>query len=359
VVDFETLLDKPGAVRAEEAFDANALRAYLAPVLGTSLLNLQVQQYLGGFSNLTYLLQSGEEKWVLRRPPIGNKVISAHDMRREFRILSALQGHYPYSPKPLHFCADHGVLGSDFYLMSCTEGIVIRNQYPEIMHLSALQVHQQFRNLLDGLGELHALDPQALGLENFGRPDGYIRRQVEGWGVRYRNAFTPDAPNFDRVMTWLHDRIPPESGRVCIIHNDYKLDNVVWSVRDPMRLCGVLDWEMATLGDPLMDLGCTLAYWVEETDPDFYRRYRSMPSDTPGAPRRTEIVARFAQNTGLSVERIDFYYCFGLFRLAVIAQQIYYRYSQGLTQDVRFGALIDKAHGLRRMCSVIMDRSEL
>jgi len=358
-VDFDSLLDKPDAVRMEEALDTGALRVCLAPVLGMSLLDLQVKQYLGGFSNLTYLLQSRGQKWVLRRPPIGNKVVSAHDMNREFRILTALQGHYPYSPKPIYFCADHGVLGSDFYLMSCVEGIIIRKHYPELMRLNTAQVCQQFMRLFDGLGELHSLDPQVLGLGDFGKPEGYIRRQVEGWSARYRNAHTPDSPNFDRVMTWLHDRIPSESGRACIIHNDYKLDNVVWSVRDPMRLCGVFDWEMATVGDPLMDLGCTLAYWVESTDPDFYRRYRSMPSDTPGAPGRAEIVARFAQKTGMSVERIDFYYCFGLFRLAVIAQQIYCRYRQGWTQDVRFGALIDKAHGLRRMCSVVMDGSEL
>lgn len=359
----EELLDKPGAVRAGEELNADVLQEYLRQVLGSDfarpLATLQIRQFPGGFSNLTYLLTAGDSKWVLRRPPFGSTVKSAHDMGREFRILSALQGLFPYAPTPVHFCQDPAVLGSDFYLMSCIEGMVIRKDYPGGLALSPAQVKQQFFALFDVLGELHSLDLHKAGLESFGKPEGYVRRQVEGWSKRYLDARTPDAPDFDAIMDWLHQRMPPESGQARIIHNDYKMDNVIFSANDPLRVIGVLDWEMATVGDPLMDLGCTLGYWAEAGDPDHHRRYRAMPSDVPGAPTRAEIVARFGERTGLTMERFDFYFCFGMFRLAVIGQQIYYRYYHGLTKDARFGALIDKARSLQQMCTQLIARSDL
>lgn len=355
----QDLLDKAGAVRSGEELDLTVLRDYLQPVLGGDLSRLRVQQFPGGFSNLTYLLSTDSEKWVLRRPPFGSKVKSAHDMGREFKILTALGGVYPYAPTPIHFCQDHAVLGCDFYLMSCIEGVVIRKDYPAQMHLSPAQVREQFFTLFDVLGELHSIDLHKAGLENFGKPEGYVRRQVEGWSKRYRDALTPDAPDCDRIMQWLHDKMPAESGMARIIHNDYKLDNVIWSAENPLQIIGVLDWEMATVGDPLMDLGCTLGYWAEAGDPDYHRQYRAMPSDAPGAPTRAEIVERFAQRTGLTVDRIDFYFCFGMFRLAVIGQQIYYRYYQGLTKDARFATLIHKAHSLHKMCESLIARSPL
>lgn len=353
------LLDKAGAIRAGEELDIAVLRDYLAPVLGLPLGNLQVSQFPGGFSNLTYLLTAGTDKWVLRRPPFGSKVKSAHDMGREFRVLSALEGVYPYAPRPVHFCTDHNVLGCDFYLMSCIDGIVIRKDYPPQMVLSPAQVREQFFTLFDALGELHSVDLHKAGLENFGKPEGYVRRQVEGWSKRYSDARTPDAPACENIMQWLHDRMPADSGLARIIHNDYKLDNVIWAPDNPLKIIGVLDWEMSTVGDPLMDLGCTLGYWVEAGDPEEYRRFRAMPSDAPGAPTRAAIVARFSERTGLAVERFDFYFCFGMFRLAAIGQQIYYRYHQGLTQDARFATMIDKVHSLQNMCDLVIARSDL
>jgi aminoglycoside phosphotransferase (APT) family kinase protein len=186
-----------------------------------------------------------------------------------------------------------------------------------------------------------------------------VTRQVDGWSKRYLAAMTPDAPDFEPVMQWLQDKMPSESGVVGIIHNDYKLDNVIWSLDDPMKMIGVLDWEMATVGDPLMDLGCTLGYWAEAGDPEFFRQYRAMPSDAPGAPTRAEIVARFSERTGINVDNIDFYFCFGLFRLAGIGQQIYYRYAHGLTKDERFARLIDKVNSLRQMCELVVSKSRL
>ncbi|MDP1931037.1 MAG: phosphotransferase family protein [Gammaproteobacteria bacterium] len=355
----QELLDKAGDVRPGEELDVAVLHDYLAPILGSSIHDLQIAQFPGGFSNLTYLLTAGKEKWVLRRPPFGSKVKSAHDMGREFHVLSALKGIYPYAPEPVHFCTDHNILGCDFYLMSCIDGIVIRKDYPAQMKLSPAQVRQQFFTLFDVLGELHSVDLQKAGLENFGKPEGYVRRQVEGWSKRYSDARTPDAPGCENIMQWLHDRMPPDSGLARIIHNDYKLDNVIWAPDDPLKIIGVLDWEMSTVGDPLMDLGCTLGYWVEESDPEDYRRFRAMPSDAPGAPTRAEIVARFSERTGLAVERFDFYFCFGMFRLAAIGQQIYYRYHAGLTQDSRFATMIDKVCSLQKMCDRVIAKSDL
>jgi aminoglycoside phosphotransferase (APT) family kinase protein len=353
------LIDHAQDVREGEELDLNVLRDYLRPVLGSRADNLQVKQFPGGYSNLTYLLSSGDDKWVLRRPPFGSTVKSAHDMGREFRVLTALEKVFAYAPKPVHFCDDHNILGCDFYLMSYIEGLVIRRDYPAGLKLSPEQVRQQFFKLFDVLGELHSVDLAAAGLTDFGKPQGYVGRQVEGWSKRYLAAMTPDAPDFEPVMAWLRDKMPEESGVVSIIHNDYKLDNVIWSVEDPMKMIGVLDWEMATVGDPLMDLGCTLGYWAEAGDPPFFREFRAMPSDAPGAPTRAEIVARFSERTGIAVDNIDFYFCFGLFRLAGIGQQIYYRYTQGLTKDPRFAKLIDKVHSLRQMCEQVVTRSHL
>lgn len=355
----ENLVDQAQNVREGEELDLNVLREHLRPVLGAQVDRLSIKQFPGGYSNLTYLLSSGDEKWVLRRPPFGSKVKSAHDMGREFRVLTALEKVFPYAPRPVHFCDDHSVLGCDFYLMSYIEGVVIRREYPEGLMLSPEQTRQQFFTLFDVLGGLHSVDLRKAGLEDFGRPEGYVTRQVEGWTKRYLAAVTPDAPNFAPVIDWLRDKMPAESGVVGVIHNDYKLDNVIWSVDDPLKMIGVLDWEMATVGDPLMDLGCTLGYWAEAGDPEFFRKYRAMPSDAPGAPTRAEIVARFSERTGINVSNIDFYFCFGLFRLAGIGQQIYYRYANGLTRDQRFARLIDKVHSLRQMSELVIQRSQL
>ncbi len=347
------LIDKTSAIREGEELDLDALKQHLEPVLGNRVGDIEVQQFPGGHSNLTYLLSSGDEDWVLRRPPFGSKVKSAHDMSREYRILSALKTVYPYGPVPIHFCDDPSVIGCDFYLMNYIKGLVIRRDYPKDL-LPPNQIRQQLFNFFDVLGELHSVDLQQAGLDTFGRPQGYVKRQVEGWSRRWADAVTPDTVNCDNTIKWLTDNMPAESGKASVIHNDYKMDNVIFDADDPLNVIGVLDWEMSTVGDPLMDLGCTLGYWVQIDDPDFFRESRTMPSDIEGAPTRVEIIERFQQQTGLSVENFPFYFCFGMFRLCVIGQQIYYRYYHGLTRDERFSGFLKKAHVLQRMCEKII-----
>lgn len=348
------LEDRAGLIRPGEELPLERLREYLRPILGEVAGSMEISQFPGGHSNLTYLLSSAGEQWVLRRPPFGSKVKSAHDMSREYRILSALQDVYPYGPVPMHFCENHDIIGCDFYLMNYIRGLVIRREYPPELKLSPEQTRQQLFNFFDVLGDLHSVDLAQAGLDNFGRPVGYVQRQVEGWCRRWGDAVTDDSVNCEKTMQWLLDHMPAESGRAGVIHNDYKLDNVIFSLDDPLRVIGVLDWEMATVGDPLMDLGSTLGYWVQTSDPDFFREARTMPSDVPGAPSRAEIIDRFQQRTGIVVDNFPFYFCYGLFRLLVIGQQIYYRYYHGHTKDQRFAGFLKKAFVLQQMCELIM-----
>lgn len=350
----QELIDRPGAIRAGEELDLDKLKAYLEPILGSQASAIEVSQFPGGHSNLTYLLKSGDETWVLRRPPFGSKVKSAHDMSREYRILSALKKVYPYGPVPVHFCEDHDVIGCDFYLMNYIEGLVIRRDYPHELGLSKDQIRQQLFNFFDVLSELHSVDLVEAGLDTFGKPVGYVQRQVEGWCRRWGDAVTPDTVDVTEIMQWLNDNMPAESGKASVIHNDYKMDNVIFSAENPLQVIGVLDWEMATVGDPLMDLGCTLGYWVQTSDPEFFRESRTMPSDIDGAPTRGEIIQRFQEKTGLAVDNFPFYFCFGLFRLCVIGQQIYYRYYHGHTKDERFAGFLKKAFVLQQMCELII-----
>lgn len=353
------LLDKATSVREGEELDAKVLKDYITAHIPGLSGDLSIKQFPSGFSNLTYLISMGENQWVLRRPPFGTKAKTAHDMGREYRVLSALHKAFPYAPEPVLFCDDQTVLGCDFYMMKYVAGVIIRSNYPAELRLSPEQVRQQFFTWLDVLTELHQVDYKAIGLGDLGRPEGYVRRQVEGWSKRYTAAMTPGAPGFEKTMEWLQDKMPAESEKVSIIHNDYKMDNVIWSLDDPLKLIGVLDWEMTTLGDPLMDLGCTFGYWAEPGDPEHFRRYASMPSLEAGAPTRAELLDRFSRNLGISVEHFDFYFCFGLFRLAGIGQQIYYRFYHGQTKDQRFARLKDKVDSLNLMCDQVIKNSRL
>jgi aminoglycoside phosphotransferase (APT) family kinase protein len=356
----EQYLDKPADIREGEELDVDILSDYLSAHVSEIKGTVIVKQFPSGFSNLTYLVSFGEQQWVLRRPPFGSQVKSAHDMGREYRVLEGLHQVFPYAPKPEVFCQDHSILGCDFYLMKYIKGLIIRNQYPDGLQLRNDQVRQQFFNWLDVLCDLHSVDYRAVGLGELGKPVGYVQRQVEGWSKRYTAAITPDdIPTFERTMQWLQNKMPAESDKVGIIHNDYKMDNVIWSLDDPLKLIGVLDWEMCTLGDPLMDLGCTLGYWAERDDPEIFRQFAAMPTTHAGAPTRAELIAHFGQRLGISVEQFDFYFCFGLFRLAGIGQQIYKRYYEGLTKDTRFARLKDKVFSLHAMCEKVIDESEL
>jgi aminoglycoside phosphotransferase (APT) family kinase protein len=332
-----SLRDQPTTVRAGEEIDLERLGQWLRTMLNVDG-EPAVLQYPSGYSNLTYLLRFGDLEVVLRRPPHGSKPKTGHDMKREHAILTAIHRAFPYCPRPLALCEDDTVIGCPFFVMERLHGIIVRREFPPGLALQPKDVRALFDRLVDVLVELHALEYRALGLEGFGQPQGYVARQVSGWCGRYRRARTPDVPDGEDLMAWLERNLPADNAG-CIIHNDYRLDNVVLETDDPLHIVGVLDWEMATLGDPLMDLGSALAYWVESGDPPAMQALRMMPTTASGAPSRREVISRYARSSGRPIDDFDFYYRFGLFRLAGIAQQIYYRSYHGQTADPRFRAL--------------------
>ncbi len=331
-----------GGVRGEDAFDVAALDRWLraaapapdAAALGDGLP--EVRQFSGGASNLTYLLRYPERDLILRRPPPGAKAASAHDLAREFHVQQALRPAFPYVPRVLALNhGEPGPLGGDCYVMERIEGTILRARVPPELGLDAPAARRLCESVVDRLVDLHAVDPAAAGLADLGRGAGYVGRQVEGWSARYRAARTPRAPSFERVMRWLAAH-QPDDVATCVIHNDYRFDNVVLAPEDPQRIVGILDWEMATLGDPLMDLGGALAYWVEAGDDRVMQSLRRQPTHLPGMLTRAEVVARYADKTGRPIDDWAFYEVFGLFRLAVIAQQIYRRYHLGETRNPAF-----------------------
>ena len=325
-------------VRDEDAFDVAAVDAWLrasaeAAAWGDGLP--EVRQFSGGASNLTYLLRYPAKDLILRRPPAGTKARGAHDMGREFRIQSALAPVFPYVAPMVGHCTDEAVLGSEFYVMERLVGTIPRRDFD--VPLTEEQVRATCTNTLDLLVALHAVDPAAAGLDGLGKGEGYVARQVGGWSERYRRAVTPNVADMEEVMAWLGAHQPPDRGS-CLIHNDFRFDNVVYATDDPTRPIGLLDWELATVGDPLMDLGSALAYWVEAGDDDGMQLLRQQPTDAPGMLTRDEVVAYYAERSGLEVsaEQWRFYEVFGLFRLAGIVQQIYYRFHHGQTTNPRF-----------------------
>ncbi len=331
--------DRSAAVREGEELKLSALRQWLDEHMpGGCTENLELEQFKKGYSNLTYLLKAGDQAWVLRRPPFGSAVKSAHDMGREFRVLSALQPVYSRAPKPLLYCDDERVIGAPFYVMQKVEGVILRPRMPEAMHPAPQQMAAIADSLIHSLVELHEVDVEAAGLRDFGKAEGYVKRQVEGWMRRYEAAKTAELPDMDRAGRWLVAHMPSESG-VSLIHNDFKYDNLVLDPRDWTRIIAVLDWEMATVGDPLMDLGTSLAYWVHPGDPPVMQQMALSPTVLPGNPSRAEVVQRYAQLSGRDPGNGLFYYVFGLYKIAVIVQQIFARYQRGLTRDERFASL--------------------
>jgi aminoglycoside phosphotransferase (APT) family kinase protein len=342
-------VEEATTVREGEAINAEALDAYLAEILPDLKGPLVIKQYPGGHSNLTYLIKKGEHKMVLRRPPMGKKAKSAHDMGREFNILTALNPAFRYCPKPIAYCEDN-TLGQPFYLMEALDGLIIRREYPKDMQISEESIGNQGAALIEVLCELHSLDYKTLGLKDFGKPEGYTSRQISGWIHRYQQAYTPDAAKFDKVITWLQDHEPKAPELHTIIHNDYKLDNVIWDASKPEKLIGVLDWEMATIGNPFMDLGNSLAYWVEASDPEYLQAIRMMPTNAKGSLKRKDLVKIYEERTGKKVEDFLYYHTFGLFRLAAIVQQIYFRYYHKQTTDKRFAKMVSMAKAIESAC---------
>lgn len=332
-------IDRSSSVRSGEELPTETLFKYLIEHLPDLTQPLIVEQFPSGFSNLTYLLRSGDRELVLRRPPVGAKIKTAHDMSREYRILSHLYPVYPKVPRPLLFCDDESILGAPFYVMERVTGIILRAQRPTGVDLAPAIMRRLSSAFIENLAEIHELDYQAAGLGELGSPQGYVKRQVEGWTKRYFNARTDDVLAIEKLADWLQQNLPDDSERPGLIHNDYKYDNLVLDPNDLGRVIAVLDWEMATIGDPLMDFGTSLGYWVETNDPEEWQRYGFGLTSLPGSFTRTELLDHYTQRTGRRIDDPVFYFAYGLLKIAVIVQQIYFRYQKGLTRDPRFAGL--------------------
>ncbi len=330
-----------------ETLDVAAVDAWLRTRVPGLVGSPRVTQYTGGASNWTYRLEYPSHDLVLRRPPAGTKAKSAHDMGREFRVQQELRPAFPQVPEMIAFCDDLAVLGVEFYVMRRLDGVIPRARWDP--KLDTATTRRLCTNAVDTLVSLHQVDPVRTGLDDLGKGKGYPRRQIEGWSDRYRKARTWNVPGFSRVMEWLAAHVP-EDVATCIVHNDFRLDNLVLDARDPTRVVGVLDWEMATLGDPLMDLGNSLAYWVERGDDLVARATRRQPTQLPGMLTRREVAAHYSERSGLRPDNWAFYEVYGQFRLAAIAQQIYYRYHHGETRNPAFRNFWLLVHYLHWRC---------
>ncbi len=332
-------VDEAKPMKEGDPLDVAALERVLRERMPTATGAFTLQRFPSGHSNLTYLARFGDAELVLRAPPPGASTLKsgAHDMEREHRILQRLHPHYPKAPQPVCFVeAAASPFGGAFYAMERKRGVVLRGTKSD---LDAAQLRALSQNLVDGLVELHSIDVARAGLLELGKPDGYVQRQVTGWAERYEKAKTDDIAEMDSVAAWLRAHVPATKD-TAFVHNDYKYDNVVLDPADPTKIIAVLDWELSTVGDPILDLGTTLAYWIDATDDDDAQQLPFGPTMLPGNLTRTELVARYALRSGRDVSNALFAYVCATFKVAVIAQQIYFRYAKGFTTDERFAPMI-------------------
>lgn len=330
------LIDDAVDIRQGEELDIQKLSSYLKNNIPDFSDAITIKQFPGGFSNLTYLIKSGSKEYVLRKPPLGANIKSAHDMNREFKVLSLLEPVYTKIPKPLDYCDDEAILGSPFYLMERVKGVILRNKVPKELNLTAEHFRKLSTQTIENLVDLHNLELEVSKLITLGKPKGYVQRQTEGWTKRYFNAETDAITSMNAAAEWMRSNMPVKSD-TAFLHNDYKYDNLVLDA-ETLSIKAVLDWEMATVGDPLMDLGTSLAYWVEAKDNPALQSYNL--TWVEGNLTRQEVVEMYAKLRNIKVEDVLFYYVFGCFKLGVIAQQIYARYKKGYTKDKRFALLI-------------------
>lgn len=335
--DHNRLIDKPSPIRNGEELDLGSLQTYLEDRLH-SKGKLSLEQFPSGYSNLTYFLKFGKNEFVMRRPPFGANIKSAHNMKREFTVLSKLRPAFTHIPQPVLYCDDQSVIGSDFFLMQRVKGIILRSAPPKNLTLTPELMSRLSHNCIDSLIELHALNLEESDLSCLGKPEGYAKRQVEGWVSRYEKSKTDYLAGMEELSLWLTQNIPNDNPP-CMIHNDYKYDNIVLNPDNPEEILSILDWEMATVGDPMMDLGTTLAYWTELGDPQALKMFNL--TWLPGNMNRIEILNYYREKTGSEAKNITFYYTYACFKLGVICQQIYARYKKGLTNDLRFAGLIE------------------
>jgi aminoglycoside phosphotransferase (APT) family kinase protein/phosphosulfolactate phosphohydrolase-like enzyme len=333
-------------VREGEGFDLEAVEVYLQEHIdGLPEGELEVRQFPSGASNLTYLLKIEEWEGVLRRPPFGPVPPKAHDMGRESGVLMKLHESYPLAPRPYFFCDDESVIGAPFYVMERRRGVVVDDEFPEGIEPTPDLCRGISRTVADTLAELHAVDPEVAGLGDLGRPEGFLERQVKGWIGRYEKARTDELEEVEPLTDWLV-RDVPESPEPTVIHNDYKLNNLVLNPDDLTEVRAVLDWEMATVGDPLFDLAVSLSYWTELADPEELKGVMPTVTSTPGFMTRTEFMDRYAEKSGRDLSEMHWYMVFGYFKLAVILQQIYARWKNGQTKDERFANFDERVRTL-------------
>jgi aminoglycoside phosphotransferase (APT) family kinase protein len=340
-------------IRPGEQLDWPALVAWLrdrlpacdVPGLDVAL-EPEIAQFPGGHSNLTYLIRFGGADIVVRRPPLGPVPPTAHDMAREFRWLSAMHRVFPLAPRPYLLCDDLGVIGSVFYAMERRRGLVVRTEEPVLLANTAAR-RRVSEALIDTLADLHAVDVQAQGLSGLGKPAGFVERQVRGWSERWQRSQTMPLPEMDALAAWLRDHLPGDPAVPSVVHGDFKLDNVMLDPEDVGRIVAVFDWEMSALGDPLVDVGILLAYWGPTAPPE-QRDALTTVTDRDGYLTKTQMVERYATRSGRDVSRIRYYEIFAVFKIAVVIQQIYYRYVQGQTTDSRFATFDARVSYLAR-----------
>ena len=323
-----------GPVRPAEVLDWARLNTYLRAALPDLSGTLTVQQFYGGHANLTYLLTYGERELVLRRPPFGRLAPGAHDMGREYRVLAKLHAHYAPAPRAYLYCADAAVIGAPFVVMDRREGVVVRYRVPEVFAGMPAVETRLADALIDALADLHRVDYRAAGLTELGRPEGFVKRQLAGWKKRWTLARTDPDPTSAAILERLEARVP-RSSAVAILHNDFKLDNCQFAPAAPDRVAAVFDWDMATLGDPLMDLGTTLTYW-----PDPRTAVPGSPLAMAGNwPGADHLIARYARRTGFALTDLDWYRAFAAWKNGIILQQLYARYQRGESTDARMARM--------------------
>lgn len=330
-----SIIDQPKETRTDDALNVDAVSAFVKLHYPSAAGALDIKQFRGGASNLTYQLNFENISLILRTSPKGTKAKGAHDMAREFRIMNQLKPSYSYVPKMIALCSDESVIGREFYVMEKISGIIPRANLPKELVLSESEIKTLCTNVIDKLIELHQVDIYASGLHELGKGTGYCQRQIEGWTERYKKAKTWNVPSCNYVMDYLKANIPTQE-KTCFIHNDFRFDNVVLDEHDPTKVIGVLDWEMATIGDPMMDLGNSLAYWVQADDDFVAKQTRRQPTHLKGMLSRKEVIEYYCDRMGFDAKDFTFYEVYGLFRLAVIMQQIYFRFYHGQTTNKAF-----------------------
>ncbi len=343
--DARTIAPETIPIRDDEDFDHQRLADYLRGAVPGSEGTLTIRQFGGGHANLTYLLRYGgddaagapAQEYVLRRPPLGPVAATAHDMGREYRVLSVLYKAYPLAPRAYVYCDDATVIGAPFFVMERRRGTVVRRAIPSEFGggTDPVRNRQISEVLIDALADLHDVDYRAIGLDTLGKPEGFLRRQIDGWMGRYERAKTRELTVADDLVAWLRAN-QPTSPPPTLLHNDWRLDNMMLDAADPGRAEAVFDWDMCTLGDPLCDLGTLLASWMEEGEGVSGATAGTMPSNVPGFLTRREAVVRYGARRGVDVAAVPYYYVFGLFKIAIVLQQIFYRYHVGQTKDARF-----------------------